>query len=98
MLFAKGKPRPGLIVQTDEIKTPVEIIICPFTTTLIDAPLYRPMVRPSADNGLTAQSQLMADKIGPTPRSSLGNVIGRLSDEDLLRLEIALVTILDLHG
>ena len=96
LLFAIGKPRPGVIVQADEVNTRTEILVCPFTSSLIDAPLHRPTIYPSAGNGLTAPSQLMTDKVGPVPRSRLGTVIGRLDTTDILRLDIALVTVLDL--
>ena len=98
VLFAAGKPRPGVVAQADEVTTPDEILICPLTSTLLDAPLYRPTVQPSAVNGLLGPSQLMADKVGPVPRARIGATIGHLNGPDLLSLNIALLTVLDLGG
>ena len=98
VLFATGKPRPGVIVQTDAVTTSAEVLVCPFTTTLLDAPLYRPTVQPGAANGLTAPSQIMADKVGPVPQGRIGEIVGRLEDTDIQRLNISLVTILELGG
>ena len=83
-------------MQADGIETPFDILVCPFTTTRVDAPLYRLPINPSAANGLLAASQLMVDKVGPVSRNNIAKVVGRLSAEDLLRLEVALVTMLDL--
>ena len=96
VLFATGKPRPGVIVQADQVQTPLDVLICPFTTTLVDAPLYRLPVTTCDGNGLTSPSQLMVDKVGPVPRDSVGRVIGHLENEDMLRLDVGLVTMLDL--
>ncbi len=93
---ALGKPRPAVVVQSDELATPVEVLVCPFTTTSVDAPFYRVPVDPTADNGLKEPSQLMADKVGPAPRDKIDGVIGRLADDDLERLKTALMLILDL--
>lgn len=83
-------------MQADEIETSVELLICPLTTTLLDVPLYRPTVTPSAANGLKATSQIMADKVGPVPFRSIDEVVGWLDEADMMRLNVALVTILEL--
>ena len=85
-----------MIVQSDSLATPREVLLCPFTSTLIDAPLYRLSVRPDDTNALVAVSQLMVDKIGPAMRDKIDGVIGRLSPADLYRLGTALAMILDL--
>ena len=92
---AEGKPRPAVVIQADYLPTPVEVLLCPFTTTIQDAPLYRVTVEASARNGLTATSQLMVDKIGPARRDRIDGVVGRLSDADLDRLGTALALMLD---
>ena len=47
-----GKPRPVVIVQDDRFDATASITVCPFTTDPTDAPLFRPLVEPSAANGL----------------------------------------------
>ena len=93
---ADGKPRPAVIVQSDDLPTPEMLLICPLTSYLTDAPIYRIMVKPDARNGLLAPSQLMADRTGPIRRDRIDGVIGRLTESDLDRLATAPATILDL--
>lgn len=91
---AEGKPRPAVIVQDDQFATPVDVLLCPFTTTLLDAPLYRLTISASQQNGLKADSQLMVDKIGPGRRDRIDEVIGHLTDDDMARLTEAMAVIL----
>lgn len=91
---AEGKPRPAVIVQSDQLATPDRILICPLTSELVEAPLYRPTVMPDGENNLTAMSQLMVDQIGPARRARIDGVIGRLSADDLARLTNALALVL----
>lgn len=98
VLVAEGKPRPAVIVQADTLLTPVEILICPLTTVLIDAPIYRLPVDPHDSNGLKALSHLMVDKVGPARHERIAKVIGHLAAMDLARLDSALLTIFDLAG
>lgn len=95
---ADGKPRPAVIVQWDELITPTMILLCPLTSWVIEAAIYRPTVVPDPTNGLRAVSQIMVDRMGATHRDLIDGVIGRLGDEDILRLNIALTVTLDLGG
>lgn len=97
VLVAEGKPRPAVIIQSDVVPTPEQILICPFTTTLIDAPLYRLSVLPEPGTGLKKASQLMVDQAGTARRTKLNGVIGRLSDDDLDQLSDALRFVLHLN-
>jgi mRNA interferase MazF len=91
-----GKPRPAVIVQDDSFDETDSIAICAFTTDLTDAPLFRLAVAPSADNGLHASCRLMVDKITTVPKTKIGNRIGRLNDEDVVRLNRAMLVFLGL--
>lgn len=91
-----GKPRPVAIVQDDSFDATQSITVCAFTTDETDAPLFRLQVDPSASNGLRAVGRLMVDKITTVPKSKLGAHIGRLADEDLLRLNQAMLVFLGL--
>lgn len=93
-----GKPRPAVIVQDDRFAGTASVTICAFTTDPTDAPLLRLAVEPSPDNGLAAPSRLMADKITTVPRSRVGQRVGRLADEDLVRLNRAMMVFLGLAG
>ncbi len=93
-----GKPRPAVIVQDDRFSDTGSVTVCVCTTDPTDAPLFRPLIAPSEANGLAAPCRVMADKVTTVPRAKLGARIGRLSDEDLLRLNRALLVFLGFGG
>lgn len=73
------KPRPAVVVQSDLFNpTHASVTLCLITSELRDAPLFRPSVRPSKDNGLRKESQVMVDKVFSAPRDSVRRTIGVL--------------------
>jgi mRNA interferase MazF len=86
-----GKPRPVAIVQDDAFNATRSVTICAFTTNPSEAPLFRVAIEPNERNGLRSPSRLMADKVTTVPRSKLGQRVGRLDDEDVLRLNQAIL-------
>jgi mRNA interferase MazF len=93
-----GKPRPAVILQDDAFNATASVTICPFTTHAVQAPLIRLAIEPSQRNGLRAASQLMVDKITTVSKKKVEDRIGRLSDEDIVRLNRAVVVFLGLAG
>ncbi|MEW6268805.1 MAG: type II toxin-antitoxin system PemK/MazF family toxin [Thermodesulfobacteriota bacterium] len=93
-----GKPRPVVIVQDDRFDATSSITVCAFTSDPTDAPLFRLVVEPSEANGLEATSRLMVDKVTTVPRAKLGRRIGKLADQDMVRLNRALMIFLGLAG
>ena len=93
-----GKPRPVVIVQDDRFDATDSITICAITTDPTDAPLFRLAIAPDARNQLREVSRLMVDKLTTVPRSKLGERIGRLNDDDMIRLGRAIVVFLGLAG
>jgi mRNA interferase MazF len=91
-----GKPRPVVIVQDDSFDATDSITVCAFTTDPTETPLFRWAVEPNERNGLHAPCRLMVDKITTVPKSRAGAKIGRLDDEDILRLNRAVVVFLGL--
>ena len=91
-----GKPRPVVIVQDDSFDATDSITICAFTTDETDAPLFRLLVEPNESNGLRAPCRLMVDKITTVPKTKAGARVGRLDDEDILRLNQAVLVFLGL--
>lgn len=86
-----GKPRPALVVQSDLFNpTHASIVICPITSHLVDASLFRLTIRPSKENGLKAKSQIMIDKMTAVKRQRIGQRIGRLKEADLSDVDRAL--------
>jgi mRNA interferase MazF len=86
-----GKPRPAVILQDDSFDATNSVTICAFTTDETDAPLFRLPVEPNERNGLREVCRLMVDKIATVPKSKVGALIGRLNDEDILRLNRAVL-------
>lgn len=93
-----GKPRPVVIVQDDRFDATASVTICAFTTDPTDAPLIRLLIEADEVTGIRESSRLMIDKITTIPRSKLGERIGQLSDDDMIRLSRALVVFLGLAG
>jgi mRNA interferase MazF len=91
-----GKPRPVVIVQDDSFDATDSITICALTTDPTDAPLFRLPVEPNERNGLRAPSRLMVDKMTTVPKSKVGERIGRLDEEDVVRLNRAAMVFLGL--
>ena len=91
-----GKPRPAVIVQSNQFDATASITVCAFTTNPADAPLVRLAVTPGEQNGLRESSRLMVDKITTVPKERLSERIGRLEDEDIVRLNRAMMVFLGL--
>ncbi len=91
-----GKPRPVVILQSDRFETLDSVTVCPFTTDTTEAPLLRLAVVPTGGNGLRQVSRIMVDKITTVARAKLGARIGRLRDQDMVRLNRAMLIFLGL--
>jgi mRNA interferase MazF len=96
--YYAGKPRPAVILQDDQFDSTPSITLCAFTTDSTEAPLFRLAVAPTEGNGLRRASQLMVDKITTVPKTKLGQRIGKLDDEDMIRLNRAVLVFLGLAG
>jgi mRNA interferase MazF len=93
-----GKPRPAVILQDDRFDATASITLCPFTTDPTDAPLLRLPIEPSELNGLARPCRIEVDKITTVRKTKLGRRLGRLADEDLVRLDRAVLVFLGLAG
>ena len=86
-----GKPRPAVVIQSDLFNdTHASITIAPVTGTIVDAPLFRLTIEPTASSGLRKVSQIMIDKLTTVRRDRVGSRIGRLDDETIMRVNRAL--------
>lgn len=86
-----GKLRPAIVLQSDLFNpTHASVTLCPITSHVIDAPLFRVELKPDATNSLKKVSQAMADKVTTQRSEKIGAVVGRMSDADLERIETAL--------
>ncbi len=91
-----GKPRPVVIIQDDSFDLTESITVCAITTYEAEAPLFRLAVEPNDRNGLRATCWLMVDKVTTVPKAKAGVRVGRLDDEDILRLNQAILVFLGL--
>jgi len=87
-----------VIIQDYRFDATDSVTVCAFTTDLAEAPLLRLPVVPDDQNGLREASSLMVDKVTTVPRSKLGERIGRLADQDMVRLGRAVVVFFGLAG
>ena len=92
-----GKLRPALVIQSDFFNaTHASIVICPITSYLLNAPLFRISVQPNAENGLKADSQVMVDKIAAVRRERMSKKIGKFSEALMAEVDRALLLWLNL--
>lgn len=86
-----SKPRPALVVQADLFNdTHANITVCPVTSDVIDAQLFRVSIPPGARTGLRSASQVMVDKLVSVPRSAIGKRIGACESGELELVDEAL--------
>lgn len=81
-----GKPRPALVIQSDQFNEHATVTVLLVSGTLVDAPLLRVLVQPSEINGLQKPSQVMIDKAMTVKRDKLGEAFGSASDEVMLEV------------
>jgi mRNA interferase MazF len=92
-----GQPRPAVIVQTDAFpNNHASVVACQLTSELAEAPDFRVTIEPKPENGLRLKSQAMADKPVTVRRERIGQKIGRLGNQDMARLGIALALVFGL--
>jgi mRNA interferase MazF len=87
-----------VVVQDDRFDDTDSVTVCAFTSDATEAPLLRLPVQANETNGLHRDSSLMVDKVLTVPRSQLHQHIGRLSDEDMVRLGRMMVVSVGLAG
>jgi mRNA interferase MazF len=93
-----GKPRPGVIVQSDLFGTLDSVTICPLTSSEMEAPALRLRIEPSEVLTLRTASWIAVDKITSVRRDRIGVSMGRVSPEDMQRLNGAIAIFLGLGG
>lgn len=92
------KPRPAVIVQDDLFDATSSVTLAPMTSTLLDAPLVR--IRIVGGNGglsgLDHDSDVMIDKLTTVRRSNVHDRVGRLTAEQVVEVERAMMAFLGL--
>ena len=83
-----------VILQDDRFDMTDTIAVCALATDRTDAPLFRLPVAPSDRNGQRLECRPMVDKITTVPKAKIGARVGRLADEDVVRLNRAVAVFL----
>ncbi len=95
-----GKPRPVLVVQGDVLNEAghASVMVCPLTGYLSGLRRTRLRVDPAQANGLEKPSEVMVDKVTAVRSDKFRDVIGRLDDDTMRRLDGPLLVALGLAG
>lgn len=89
-----GKPRPALVIQSDQFDGTASLTVLLVSSTLVDAPLIRLKVNPTPENGLRKPSQIMVDKTMTVKRERLEKPFGRIDEETMLSVNRSLALFL----
>lgn len=93
-----GKPRPAVVVQSDLFNpTHASLTVCPITSHIVEAPLFRLALPSALENGLKHSSQIMVDKIMSLQKEKIRQKIGIITHEQLSTLNHALKIWLNLN-
>lgn len=91
-----GKPRPALVIQSNNFDQHRSVVVLPITSTMTDAPLMRITINPTQQNGLSKVSQAMVDKITAVRRDKVGSTFGRIDASKMIEVERCLAVLLGL--
>jgi mRNA interferase MazF len=89
-----GKPRPALVIQSDQFDQHATVTVLPVTSTLADAPLLRINVKPTPENGLQKLSQVMVDKAMTVMRDKAGPAFGDIDADTMVQVDRCLAVFL----
>jgi len=89
-----GKPRPALVIQSDQFDATATVTVLLLSGTLVEAPLIRVDVEPSQENGLRKRSQVMVDKAMTVRRDKLGEPFGHLDEAVMIAVNRSLALFL----
>ena len=90
------KLRPAVVVQSDLFHAAGSITVAPLSGCRADAPLLRLKVETFETVPLQHTSFVMVDKLTTSRHEHAGQVIGRLTREDVVRLDDGLAVFLGL--
>ena len=93
-----GKPRPAVVVQSDEMIRFgfSSVVVCPMTSTLSNRPSVRVAIEPDRANGLSERSEAMMEKLVGISTRKVRRIIGHLDGVTLASVDRALMVVLGL--
>ena len=89
-----GKPRPALVIQSDNFDSHATVTVLLVSSALVDAPLFRITVQPTPGNGLQKPSQIMVNKVMTVKRDKICGAFGSLDSIHMLEIERCLAVYL----
>jgi len=89
-----GKPRPALVIQSDQFSEHATMTVLLVSSALVEAPLFRVTVQPDTRNGMQKPSQVMVDKAMTLKRDKLGQAFGRIDADAMVEVERCLAVFL----
>lgn len=82
---AYGKPRPAVVIQSDNFAYHPSVVVLPLTSDIREnVSTFRVTVEPTQKNGLAKTSQIMADKPLTIPVDKISGTFGSL-DASILK-------------
>ena len=81
-----GKPRPALVIQSDQFNEHATVTGLLVSSTLVHAPLLRVTIQPDEKNGLQKPSQVMVDKAMTVKWDKLRQAFGSANDGAMLEI------------
>ncbi|NIG12986.1 type II toxin-antitoxin system PemK/MazF family toxin [Pantoea sp. Al-1710] len=90
-----NKPRPALIIQSDNFNPFNSVVILPITgTEFKDSDIFRVELAPDEVNNLRKKSWVMIDKINTVHKHHLGEVFGQIDHAKMIEVERSLTVML----
>jgi mRNA interferase MazF len=90
-----GKPRPALVIQSNNFSNHSTITVLLLTSTIVEAPLIRMTLEPNSENNLQKTSQIMIDKTMTIRREKMGEAFGFLNRDVMLEVRRLLAVFLN---
>lgn len=91
-----GKPRPSLIVQSDNYAGHTSVTIATMTSNLDPLRDVRIIIHPTPENGLRVPTQVLCDRVQTIRDIDVREVIGRLRQDQMAAVDRALALFLGL--
>lgn len=92
----QDKVRSCVVVHSDDYARRYMFTVCPITSFMVDSKMLRVTVEPGG-SGLDRRSQVMTDQIISLRYKRLRRVIGRLTPDEMRKVDQALKYWLDLN-
>jgi mRNA interferase MazF len=92
-----SKPRPALVIQSEQFRTTETDILALITSQENDSEYLRIPIKANAENGLRDDSFICLDKLMAIPISNLGEKFGVASTEIMRTVDEHLIRILGLE-